>query len=121
MEFREIASTRRSVRSFSSQPVEEEKLSRILAVMNSAPSAGNLQAFEVCVVRDAARRKALSEAALSQGFLAAAPVVLVFCANKIRSATRYGEREELYARMPPRARRVLAAAESCDHLGGRLR
>lgn len=98
MEFREIASTRRSVRSFSSQPVEEEKLSRILAVMNNAPSAGNLQAFEVCVVRDRAMRKALSEAALSQGFVAAAPVVLVFCANKAKSASRYGKRgEELYA------------------------
>ncbi len=98
MEFYEIVSKRRSIRSFSSQPVEEEKLQKILETANRAPSAGNLQAYEVYVVRDEAGRQTLSTAAFRQQFVQSAPVVLVFCANPVRAAARYGRRgERLYA------------------------
>ena len=65
---------------------------------NMAPSAGNLQAFQVHVVRAEANRRALAEAAHGQEFLAQAPVCLVFSADPARSATRYGTRgSELYS------------------------
>ncbi len=92
MEFLEIAGRRRSIREFADRPLEEEKLQRILEVVSLAPSAGNLQAHEIYVVMDLQKKKALAKASLGQEFVAAAPVVLVFCARPERSAGRYGER-----------------------------
>ena len=98
MEFFEVLKARRSVRAFEDTPVEDDKLKRILEAASSAPSAGNLQAYEIFLVRDAVRRRMLAEAALSQDFVAEAPVVLVFCANPDRSSWRYGRRGvELYS------------------------
>ena len=98
MEFAEVLSKRRSVRSYKSQPIEENKLRRIFEAANSAPSAGNLQAFQVHVVRDQEKKQALAQAANGQGFIADSPVSLVFCADPARSERKYGKRgAELYS------------------------
>jgi nitroreductase len=98
MEFAEVLNKRRSVRSYKSQPVEENKLRRIFEAANTAPSAGNLQAYQVRVVRDQAKKEALAKAAYGQGFIAEAPVCLVFCADPDRSAVKYGKRgSDLYS------------------------
>lgn len=98
MNFFELIESRRSVRAYSPAPIEPEKLHAILEAANRAPSAGNLQAYEIYLVRDAAVRRLLARAALDQFFLAQAPVVLVFCTHARRSAERYGRRgAELYA------------------------
>lgn len=98
MDFFQVIETRRSMRKYAETPVEEEKLQRILAAINRAPSAGNLQAFAVYIVRNLEQRKALVKAAWEQEFLAEAPFVLVFCAEPARSAVKYGERgATLYA------------------------
>lgn len=44
--------TRRSVRKFLPQPVEEEKIEKMLRAGMAAPSAGNQQPWEFYVVRD---------------------------------------------------------------------
>jgi nitroreductase len=85
---------RQSVRAFLSKDIEPDKLEAVLRAANQAPSAGNLQAFEIHLIRDAATKHALAAAALDQRFLAQAPVVLVFCANPSRGA-KYGERGAL--------------------------
>jgi nitroreductase len=98
MEFFEVLTQRRSVRSYTSQPVEESTLRRIFEAANTAPSAGNLQAYQVRVVRDQAKKDALVSATYGQGFIADAPVCLIFCADLDRSAAKYGERgSELYS------------------------
>jgi len=98
VDFFRAIETRHSVRAFSEKPVEEKKLRSILEAINRAPSAGNLQAFEVYLVtadRDKAR---LARAASDQEFIGQAPLVLVFCAHPARSAVRYHQRgEKLYA------------------------
>lgn len=97
-EFFEVLRIRRSIRAFEPRPVEEEKLQRILAAANSAPSAGNLQAYEIVVVREEGLRKALAEAAFNQAFIAEAPVALIFCAHQLRSEAKYGRAGgELYS------------------------
>jgi len=97
MDFFQVIQERRSVRAFTNQPVEEEKLRQLLEAINACPSAGNLQAYEVVVVRDPANRRALAKAAWDQEFIAQAPVALVFCVNPGRTAPRYGARgAELY-------------------------
>lgn len=92
MEFFEVLKSRRSVRLYKDKDVEEEKLHKILWAANSAPSAGNLQAYEIVVVKDRRKREALSIAALRQDFIAQAPVVLVFLINPARTKWRYGLR-----------------------------
>ena len=98
LEFFTVLQRRRSVRSYKSQPVEEEKLRRIFEAANLAPSAGNLQAYHVYVFHDKAKRQALARAANGQRFIEEAPVCLVFCTDPSRSTEKYGDRgRELYS------------------------
>jgi nitroreductase len=98
MEFLELARRRRSVRAYAHRDVDDRTLTSLLECIRAAPSAGNLQAFEVLLVRDARRKQALTQAALGQDFLAQAPVLLAFFANRPRSARRYRERgSDLYS------------------------
>jgi nitroreductase len=94
VDFFEAVSARRSVHIYRATVVEHTELEMILTAANTAPSAGNLQAYEIVVVRCAATRSALAAAAHGQEFLAQAPVVLVFFADPARSAARYGTRGE---------------------------
>jgi len=84
MEFFETVKARHSIRAFKDKAVEEEKLKKILETANSAPSAHDLQAYEIVVVRDKKRKAALTEAASGQSFITQAPVVLVVLANPKR-------------------------------------
>jgi len=92
MEFFDVLNARHSIRAYAKTPVEDEKLDRIFETINQAPSAGNLQAFEVYVVTTGDDRAELANAALGQDFIAQAPVVLIFCAHATRSAEQYGKR-----------------------------
>jgi nitroreductase len=97
VDFFNVLKERHSVRLFQARPVEAEKLQAILEAINRAPSAGNLQAYEVYLVQQAERRADLVRGAGDQEFLAQAPIVLVFCAHPMRAETRYRERgSELY-------------------------
>lgn len=98
MDLFEVTEKRRSIRSFRQTEVEVEKLGRILQAANQAPSAGNLQAYEIYVVRDLQKKKEVARASYFQDFIAGAPVVLIFCAHPERSARKYRERGRgLYA------------------------
>lgn len=96
MDLIECFEKRRSVRSFSDEEVPEELVENTLLVANLAPSAGNRQARDFIVVRDATRRKKLMAAAHHEAFIAEAPVVVVCCANHDR-IIEYGPRgRDLY-------------------------
>jgi nitroreductase len=92
MEFFEVVKARHSIRAFTAKPIEPDKLPAILDAANRAPSAGNLQAYEIYAVSRRAVLTALADAAFGQEFVAQAPVALVFCANPKRSARRYTQR-----------------------------
>jgi len=97
MDFFEAVKARHSIRAFQSRPVEDEKIHRIIEAVNLAPSAGDLQAYEIILVKDSKRRNALARAALWQNFIAEAPVCFVFLACPERSSRKYGRRgSELY-------------------------
>lgn len=96
-EFEKLCESRISIRKFTDKLIEEDKITRILNIINSAPSAGNLQAYEVIVVKSKDKIRNLYEASLHQKFIYEAPVVLVFVAKTQESSKRYGERgEQLY-------------------------
>ena len=92
MEFFDVIRKRYSIRKFTDQPVEPEKLQQILQTANLAPSSGNLQPYEIYVVTNAKKRDGLSCAALAQESIANAPVVLVFCTHPELTLGRYTER-----------------------------
>jgi nitroreductase len=96
-EFFGIVSRRHSIRAFVARPVEDWKVHLILNTANRAPSAGNLQSYEIFVIVGKQKKVQLAEAAYGQEFIAQAPLVLVFAADPSRSALKYGSRgEELY-------------------------
>ncbi|MEW5956010.1 MAG: nitroreductase family protein [Candidatus Micrarchaeota archaeon] len=92
MDFLNVLGERRSTRAFLGKPLPEKALQKILEAANSAPSAGNLQAYSIAVVQSEDKRKALAQAALGQHFIAQAPLALVFLAEPSRSAVKYGPR-----------------------------
>lgn len=98
-DFFETVRHRHSVRRY--QPdmaVEREKLHAILEMACAAPSAGDMQPYRIVVIEEPQGRIALGRAAHNQGFIADAPVCLVFCADPQRSAAKFGDRgTKLYA------------------------
>ncbi len=94
----EAIKTRRSTRSYKSEDVSEEQVEKLLEAAIMAPSGGNMQPWDFVIVRDTEQKNALARAALGQRFVATTPVVIVVCANKPRTARRYGDRgAELYS------------------------
>ena len=76
MDIFETIKKRFSCRRYKSQPVEEEKLVKILEAARLAPSAHNAQDWKFVVVKNETTRKQLAQAA-SQPFVAEAPVIIV--------------------------------------------
>ena len=68
MDFFDLIVKRQSIRSFTEQKVPEKDIKKILEAANRAPSAGNLQGYEIFVVSDPEDKNALSAAALDLCF-----------------------------------------------------
>ena len=85
MDVLEAIKTRRSVRKYKPDPVEDEKLQEVLEAARWAPSWANTQCWEFIVVKDPEVKKELAEV-LTPGNPATeavkvAPVVIVACAR----------------------------------------
>jgi len=72
---------RRSIREFSSKPVKELDVKKIVEVGQRAPTACNLQTYSVVWVRDAKLREKIWGACGVTGSMKEAPVVFVICAD----------------------------------------
>ena len=83
---------RRSIRAFESREVPEELVERLIEAARWAPSAGNIQPWEFIIVKKPEIKRKLAEAALGQSFIEEAPVVIVVCADEVRSTQGYGMR-----------------------------
>jgi nitroreductase len=105
METLEAIKTRRSIRKFTDQPVEPEKLQAVLEAVQQAPSWSNRQCWSLVVVQDQEVRNRISELSFVESFfatygyksnpaqkgLAQAPIVLVACADPQQSGDLRGE------------------------------
>jgi nitroreductase len=88
---------RRSIRKFKKKPIDDKLVGLVLHAAIHAPSSGNVQEWEFVVVKDEEKKKKLAVAALHQGFIKEAPVVIVVCADIEKIKLRYGKRgENLY-------------------------
>lgn len=98
MEFYETIGKRHSVRKFAKKEIEKEKIVKILEAIRTAPSAGNLQAYDIYLVREESKRQELMLASMEQESVSQAPISLVFIAKQEVSASKYKERgAQLYA------------------------
>lgn len=75
MDFKDLLVKRHSVRAYTNQPVPDDKINRILEAARLAPTASNRQNIKLIVVKDAANRKALMEAA-GQPHVGQAPLII---------------------------------------------
>jgi FMN reductase [NAD(P)H] len=71
----------RSERSYKSDPIPEEILDSIIESAHLAPTSMNSQQVSIVVVRDAERRRRISEIANNQPWIAKAPVFLALIAD----------------------------------------
>ncbi|MEN2985084.1 MAG: nitroreductase family protein [Thermodesulfovibrionaceae bacterium] len=89
---------RRSIRTFLKKDIPEDLIKKLIEALIWAPSAGNLQARKFYFVKNREVKIKLAYAALSQMFIAEAPLVIVGCIDKEKIYPRYGERGiNLYA------------------------
>ena len=77
----DIFLSRRSIRRFSSRPVGEVDVRKIVEVGQRAPTACNLQTYSVVWVRDEKSREKVLDACGVSGSIGNAPVVFVVCAD----------------------------------------
>jgi len=92
LELESLLKRRAMIRAFRQDPVEDERIWRILMNAWRAPSAGHLEPQDFVIVKDTSVKQRLVEAALQQSFIEEAPVVIVVCADTRRNVGRYGER-----------------------------
>lgn len=96
-ELYKIIKSRRSIREYTTQAVDEYQIDRLLEAARWGPTAGNMQPLEIVIVKDNDNKMALTSSAGGQEFLTECNVVFVMCANIPRTAKKYKERgEELY-------------------------
>jgi nitroreductase len=95
-DFLDFLRNRSSVRIYDSDLLTEEEIEYIINCASTAPSAGNLESWDVIVVTDEEVKAALAQAAFDQAHVEQAGAVFAVCANYVRSMSRYGERGILY-------------------------
>ena len=87
MDFQELVRKRYSVRAYRPDPVEEEKLERVLEAARLAPTAANRQPFRVIVLETKGREEELRRVYGRDWFIQA-PLVLAVCAVPAESWVR---------------------------------
>lgn len=99
MQLQEIIKKRQATRDYLDKHISQELIQKILEMAKLAPSAGNLQAMRVIIVKDRKLRQELK--AQCRGllrFTTSPPVILVICSVPEESAVKYEDRgRNLYA------------------------
>ena len=84
MDLFDVVRTRRSVRTYRSDPIPQEVLTRVLDAARIAPSGSNRQPTRLIVVKDEQTKEKLVSMCHNQAFVAAAPVLIVACGRDIK-------------------------------------
>lgn len=105
MEFYDVIQKRRSIRGYSEQVVEDDKLERILEAVRQAPTACNKQPFRFLVIKDPAQKAMVCEA-YPQPWMKAAPLVVV----------ALGNRDKAWHRLDGTSAHVIDVSIAMEHL-----
>ena len=72
---------RATVREYSSQDIENDKLNEMIEAASHAPTTGGMQLYSVVMTRDKAIKEKLAPCHFGQPMVTSAPAVLTFCAD----------------------------------------
>jgi len=87
MSFSDLIRERYSVRDYRSDPVEEDKLEKVLEAARLAPTAANRQPFQLIVIHTQGREEELSDI-YSKDWFVQPPLVICACGLPERAWTR---------------------------------
>jgi nitroreductase len=79
MDALEAILTRRSIRSFTDEPIDDETITKLLEAAMAAPSACNQQPWSFVVIRDRTKLDAIPKFQLFSRMLKEAPCAIVIC------------------------------------------
>ena len=72
---------RRTIRKYTSAPVDQKLLTDLLRMACRASTTGNMQVYSIIITRDPAMKNELAPSHFNQKMVTEAPVVLTFCAD----------------------------------------
>ncbi|MBC8496859.1 MAG: nitroreductase family protein [Chloroflexi bacterium] len=88
MEFSELIKQRYSVRGYKPDPVEDKKLQQVLEAARMAPTAANMQPFQLIVVHTEGREEELCRIYDREWFVQA-PIIIVACGIPSKAWVRH--------------------------------
>ena len=106
-----LLNERKSVRVYEPGPLPAETKTAILNAALQAPTAGNMTLYTILDITDQALKDRLSETCDHQPFIAAAPLVLIFCADYHRWFTLF-EKDDPATRRPGEGDLFLAMSDA---------
>jgi len=72
---------RKTIRKYSSEPVDDKLLNDILAMGCRTSTTGNMQVYSIIISKDEEKKRELAPFHFNQKMITEAPVVLTFCAD----------------------------------------
>jgi nitroreductase len=97
MDLSELLQKRYSCRAYLDKDVSDRDIAKMLNYASLAPSAGNLQPWQVIVIKNKEKRNSLAIASLNQTWMKQAPVHLVICGNEEYVKKFYKSKGEVYS------------------------
>lgn len=100
MDFDEVVKRRKMIREYdlNRQQIPDNIITKLIRNAHRAPNPGHTQVREFIIVKDASTKKKLRNAAVNQGYVEQASILIVVCSNTSRSISRYGSRgREFYS------------------------
>ncbi len=77
MEFYRVVNTRRSIRTYESDPIPEDSMRRVMEAARISPSGKNRQFWKFYIVENSEKKKALAKECGNQMWIGEAPAVIV--------------------------------------------
>jgi nitroreductase len=77
----DILLNRRTIRKYSSEPVDEKLIQDIVKMGCRASTTGNMQVYSIIITKDDEKKRELAPCHFNQKMITEAPVVLTFCAD----------------------------------------
>ncbi len=88
MEFSELITQRYSVRAYKPDPVEDEKLQQVLEAARLAPTAANMQPFQLIIIHTEGREGELRRI-YDRDWFVQAPLIIVACGIPSKAWVRH--------------------------------
>jgi len=91
LSLKEAVESRRSIRNFIQETIQDEEIQEIFSLVRLTPSAWNIQPWHFHIIKDVQLKEKLQEAAYGQTQVTSAPVVVLISVDMENSINRLSE------------------------------